>query len=553
MAFTFPETMPTDAEALTTLREEAIAAFNEIYGDGDDVSAEAFEQLEYISAGVKEIDTLLEEIGASETRAEEAAAMAADFANKDDEGEPEEEEEGDNNDDEAVEDDAADTETKDGETDTDNDGSGKEFSKRKKRTDFSAAARRNKADDIPKPTNGFRLTTSAQNFESGIVNSRRVAEEFGNLAKGRAARVVGANGRSETTVAYIDRDMPDNFTVGDESEAVEVLDRVTDESRLQGGSLTAAGGWVSPSETMYDFLPTIAAGDLLSLPELSVRRGGVKFPKEPDFSAIYDAIGFHQTEEQAIAGQEKPVFEVGDAEFEEVRLDVQGIFITAGILQDKAWPELTAKYVNEALRAHQHKISAHRIGSVVEGSDNVGTLTGPQFGAVGAVLNAVELQVHDMRVKHRLPSNQTLEGIAPVWLLAVLRADLSYRQGVLPQQVSDAQLKAHFAERGANLQFVVDWQTEVIGGEDIATRWPETVDLVLYPSGTWWSAVEPVVNLGIIHDSTMLKQNKQIQMFTEDGVAVGKRGSESRLLTIPVDPNGTVGPRYSEAAGIPAE
>ncbi|NEK06089.1 major capsid protein, partial [Rhizobium leguminosarum] len=76
---------------------------------------------------------------------------------------------------------------------------------------------------------------------------------------------------------------------------------------------------------------------------------------------------------------------------------------------------------------------------------------------------------------------------------------------------------------------------------------PKTVDVILYPAGTWWGAVEPVVNLGIIRDSALIRQNKQIQMFTEDGVAVGKRGPESRQVTIPVAVNGTVGPRYTPA------
>lgn len=557
MEFEFPETLPTTVDGLNELRNKAVEAFNEIYGDGKDVSADAFERLQYLSEGVARIDEQRSELSAADDRAATAADLAAQLADKGDA-----DEEGDDDAEAEAEADAereaeAERKRKQAEDVDDNDDEGEgegdadgEHSTRNKRTDFSAAARRNKRDDIPAPTNGFRLTTSAQNFESGIVDGLRVAEEFGNLAKGRAARVVGANGRSETTVAYIEREIPGDFSVGDEAEAVAVLDRVTDESRLAGGSLTAAGGWVSPSETMYDFLPTLAASDLLSLPELTIRRGGVKFPQEPDFSAIYNDIGFRQTEAQAIAGEEKPCYEIGDTEFNEVRLDVQGICITSGILQDKAWPELTAKYVAEALRAHQHKVSAHRISQVVDGSVEVGTLTGPQFGAIGAVLNAVELQVHDMRVKHRIPSTQTLEGIAPIWLLAVLRADLAYRQGVLPEQVTDEQLRQHFANRGANLQFVVDWQNDVIGGATPATKWPDTVDLVLYPSGTWWSAVEPVVNLGIIHDSTLLRQNKQIQMFTEDGVAVGKRGYESRLLTIPVDPNGTVGARYAEAAAV---
>lgn len=538
MSFQFPETMPDTAAELAKLRAEALDAFNDVYGNGENPSVEDVAEMERIADGIEGIDAAAAELAAADDRAEGARELAAKVAARNDA-----DADADADDDE---DDGDDDGEDENEGDGDDDAAG-EHADNNQRTDFSAAARRNTRRELPETDHGFRLTTSAQNFESGVVDTFRVAQEFGHLAQGRAARVVGQNGRSQTTLAYIDRNIPDEFTIGSEAEAIDVLDRATSESRLPGGSLTAAGGWVAPSETMYGFLPTLQAADLLSLPEISVRRGGIKFPVEPDFATLYAAIGFTQTEAQAIADTEKPCYEIPDAEFAEVRLDVMGVCITAGILQDKAWPELTAKYVAEALRAHQHKVSAYRIGKLVAGSTSV-SLTGTQFGAIGAVLNAVELQVQDVRVKHRIPSTQTIEGVAPIWLLAVLRADLAYRQGVLPQQVTDADLRAHFAERGANIQFVVDWQNTVIGGSDPATAWPETVDLLLYPSGTWWSATEPVVNLGIIHDSTLLSTNRQIQMFTEDGVAVGKRGPESRLVTIPVDPNGTVGARYAAAA-----
>ena len=38
-------------------------------------------------------------------------------------------------------------------------------------------------------------------------------------------------------------------------------------------------------------------------------------------------------------------------------------------------------------------------------------------------------------------------------------------------------------------------------------------------------------------------------MFTEDGVAVGKRGAESRIVTIPTSVDGTVGARYALPGG----
>ena len=560
MKFKFPENMPDNADALRKLREEAIAEFKNVYGDGTKkFSQDEFEYMEFLSDGVKDVEERIESAVAVEERTRQFAELAASTdddgtadadAEAEAEAEAEVEAEADSADDDAEEEagDADGVVTADKSTTSEE---SKALAASGKRTRFSGAAG-GRTPDLPRDKNGFRLTTSAQNYESGIVDTLRVAQEFGNLAQGRAARVIGMNGRSETTVAYIDKGFSDDRTVRDDGHALAVLDKVTDESQLPGGSLVAAGGWVSPSETSYSFLPTDVASGLLSLPELTISRGGVKFPTEPDFSAVYETIGFHQTEAQAIAGTEKPCYEVPGAEFQEVRLDVVGVCITSGILQSKAWPELTQKYVNEALRLHQHKMSAWKIDKIVAGSTAVSGFTG-QFGTVGAVLSTVELQVADMRTRHRIPITRSVEGIAPEWLLAIIRADYAYRQGILPQNVTDEMIRTHFSNLGANIQFVKDWQSDVIGGATPATAWPTTVDVVLYPAGTWWSATEPVVNLGIIHDSTLLRQNKQIQMFTEDGVAIGKRGPESRLVTIPVSVDGVVGARnVIEAPAEPA-
>lgn len=554
MKFRLPEVMPTDQAALAELRDEAVAEFNDLYNPDRTPSEEEFADMKRLNDAINAISKALEEVVAAakaeapaeqkdadaeaSARAAEAAKMAEQFAATKEEVEAAPRED----------------ETKSGEGEDSHLDKSKSPAETVKpaKTDFSRAATGRTPDVTEvKDEAGFRLTTSAKNYETGMVDTFRVAEEFNSMAKGGSTRVLGANGRSETTFAYFDRGLPEEFSIQDSNQAVSVLDRVTDESRLEGGSLVAAGGWVAPSERIYSFLPVQAATGLLSLPQVSIRRGGIMFPQEPDFGAIYSQIGFHQTEAQAQAGEEKPCFEVPDVQFDEVRLDVQGICITAGILQDHAWPELTQKFVDEAMRLHLHKISAWQIGKIVAGSTNVGTLTDPMFGTAGAVLSALELQVADMRARHRLGRGESLEGIAPEWLLSIIRADLAYRDEVLPEQVTDDMIRRHFANIGANFQFVADWQvggTNQLGSTTAATAWPETVDVILYPAGTWWGAVEPVVNLGIIRDSALIRQNKQIQMFTEDGVAVGKRGPESRQVTIPVAVNGTVGPRYAAAS-----
>lgn len=541
MGFKLPDTLPTDADGLAQLRAEAVDAFNEIYGDGTGApSAEEFAEMKAITDAITALDDAAAEMSAADERAASAAEMAAALAAKADEATGEDTDD----DDEPADADA--TVDEEAVNEPEEERAPVEEVTASGRTRFTDAANGQTPGDVPTTPAGFRLTTSAKNYQAGIVDSGTVAREFLDIAHGRAARVIGAGGRTDTTIAYIERQVPAEFTIGDDTHAHTVLEHATSEHRLPGGSLVAAGGWCAPSETMYDFLPTGAPSGILSLPEVSIKRGGVKFPKEPDFDKLYDDVGFHQTEAQAQAGTEKTCIEIPCGEFEELRLDAVGLCITGGILQDKAWPELTKKFVDEAMRLHEHKLNAHRIKTVADGSTAVTGFTGT-IGAAGAVLATLELQVHDMRARHRLSRDESLEGMAPEWLLGVLRADLAYRDEVLPERVTDQHIIDHFRDRGANLQFVKDWQTDVIGAKTPAKAWPATVQVALWKAGTWWMANEPVVNLGVTYDAAMLKKNQRIQLFTEDGTAVGKRGVDSRLLTIPVAVNGQVGLRVDVA------
>jgi hypothetical protein len=172
-----------------------------------------------------------------------------------------------------------------------------------------------------------------------------------------------------------------------------------------------------------------AADALIDVPEINVARGGIRFTPGPSFADIFAGTGFSQTEAQAIAGTTKPCYRVPCPPFTEVRAGVEGVCITSGILQDRAFPELTARVVRGALIAHAHKISAKTIAKIIAGSTAVPTLVA-QGGAAAPVLNAIELSVEDIKYKHRIARGATLEAVFPAWSLGLIRADLAFRLGV---------------------------------------------------------------------------------------------------------------------------
>jgi hypothetical protein len=140
------------------------------------------------------------------------------------------------------------------------------------------------------------------------------------------------------------------------------------------GSLLASGGWCSPSETVYDLFELEGTDGLVSVPEFQVARGGIRFTQGPDFATLFADTGFTFTEEDDAEGNydggepgDKPCYKVECPDFTEERLQVTGLCITAGILQNRAYPEVTARTIRGALVGHQHRLAAQTITAIAPG------------------------------------------------------------------------------------------------------------------------------------------------------------------------------------------
>lgn len=355
--------------------------------------------------------------------------------------------------------------------------------------------------------------------------------------------------RNEYTLATITKQFdPRAIVTG--SNAEEAIRFATNEANTPKGSLVASGGWCAPSENLYALAAQLSTTEgIYSLPEILVARGGINSTLGPQFADLYADTGFCFTEAQDIAGdydpttggvQPKPCFKVECPDFAEVRLDVCGVCISAGYLQNKAYPEMTERTISEALVAHQHRLASRILADVIAGSDaTVAPSANINPGAVAPLLEAIELQVWDVRYRHRMSPSRTLEAVFPLWVKGLLRADLSRRLGVDLLSVPDSRLSAWFSERGVSAQFIYNFDD--LGGPGGIESYPETVRFVLYPAGTWVRGSSDVIDLGVVHDSTQFAFNNYTALFTEEGWLVLKRGHESRVVTVPVCASGATG------------
>lgn len=384
-----------------------------------------------------------------------------------------------------------------------------------------------------------------------IVDRRLAAVNDGTV---RAAARAGRGYKQQMGVMSIRKPIPDDLVIGnnDAAHVEETLRRAASENRLQGNSLVAAGGWCAPSETLYDLLELESRDGIFSLPEVGIARGGISRTLGPNFADIYNAItGFHYTEDQDIAGQygvdengdgndtdgTKPCYKVDCPDFEEFRLELDGLCITAGLLQQRGYPEVIARTIRGALIAHDHRLAARTLRSVQAGSTAVTMPT--EAGAAAPVLTAIELQVEHLRYTQRIARSATIEAIFPFWVRGALRSDLSKRTGVDLLNVSDAQINAWFTARGISPQFVYNFQDINVLGADEFTGWPNEVTFLMYPAGSWIRGSSDVITMDTLVDSSLVRTNDYTALFTEEGWMVVPMGHDSRAVTVPIDADGS--------------
>lgn len=397
------------------------------------------------------------------------------------------------------------------------------------------------APDVPNVPNGH-LFSSVEDLAAAVD------ERFAAMPRGASVRT-----RIKQGVARIE--LPaEHALVASAGDDFAVVESAASQTRLTGGNLVAAGGWGAPSETLWDLCPGLETSQgILDLPTVTVTRGGLRYPTGLDFRELFSAIGFVQTEADSIAGVDKSCYRVPMPGWEETRLEVDGVCLEHDIVQNAVWPENTRDVVRRALVAHDHKINARMIAKMAAatgstaftlslGSDIDGdhTTTG--------LLGAVALAATDYRHRYRMGRSALLEMPAPSWLLDWIRADMARRAGVNFFDVTDEQISAWFTRRSVLPRWVYDWQDGYVNAEGagfggVATpgQWPSTVDLLMYAPGTWVKGTRGIIDLAAVYDSTKLRDNEYIALWSEEATLLVKRCYVSYRLTVPLCPSGVTG------------
>lgn len=333
---------------------------------------------------------------------------------------------------------------------------------------------------------------------------------------------------------------------------LEGLDQAAAWDAIAEGSkptaLTASGGWCAPSQIVYDLFETeceTGADSLYSLPTFRVTRGGIRWPVYIPHDSAFNP-GFVWTEANDIAATggspTKPCVRIPCPTFSESRLDATGLCITAGNLMDRAYPEQVRWFLNRAIRAYERNSSIRQLNLVL--ADTVPVSAPSSFGAVSAVLSSLLLQAVDFRAANGLCCGQMLDVVLPCWALDILRADVARQEGTFSfgNLPTNANVTTWLESVGLSVSFVNYWQL-IPGGP--AVHWPANLQYLIGYPGSYVRFDQGRLDIGVIRDSVLNSTNDYTAVWFEEFYSVGRRGPQSRLVTVPVCPNGTVGGRVA--------
>lgn len=424
--------------------------------------------------------------------------------------------------------------------------------------------------DVPAPAEsertGWELLPSAPGYRPGMgkVGFAEIAKAICTVKSGgmTGQQRTGTRG-SMATQSFAVYARPGAGTATTPAEFLEKLEaasaHIPGHGKTTAQALTAAGGWCAPSEISYDFLPTIATADVISVVEAPQwPRGGIMFPNEPDLSAILteEGFGWHYTEPELEATQggrptaRKEFLDIGCPDFSELRYEAIGYAVRAGILQQQAYPESIAKHLEEFAQYHIKLLSVRTVGKIAAGATKVSLDGGGLIGVTSAILNGLALRAAVERQKRGYPANHPFEAKLPTWVREAIRADLAMMGGDDGAwSISDDQINALFTSRNIAPQFIAYWQQL----PDNAVAWPETVDALLYPAGNWFRSMADVITMGTMYPIEQLQVNEYTALFTEDAFQVGTRKpGQTQLVTIPLCVSGAVGARQTVGCNTPA-
>lgn len=447
--------------------------------------------------------------------------------------------------------------------------------------------------DVPagNTAQGFSIVASADTSiapQGSIIDYGKLAAIFEEKAQPHQGMArAGGKHRTSTPLGMIRRDFSDSAVLlasdTDQGKYNKLLELANSEQseiagRNAGDAITAAIGWCAPSETDYSICSPITTDGLLRLPEVAVRRGGLRHTQGLDFASFFGndfvlpITGYNiLTEAQVIADTTKTCIEIPCPPFVDDRLNVAALCLTGSLLQNRGYPEFVSTFVQGAIAAMAHLVNREVINEIVTGSDIVflGTVDPwvTDNSTLSQFMSAVEMAVMDMRYSLRTSQTQMFTGFLPLWFRAQLRADYIRQNARVSDDLADSMIDSMLRTRGYAPQWVYGYMdafnpTHIVsttgvpgdvpaqnqaGNATPILSLPFVVNFTMFLPGTWVLGRADVIRLELVYDSVGLAQNQVTQLFAEDGFKPMRMCVGTRVYSVHICPNGSTGAQRAVA------
>jgi len=429
--------------------------------------------------------------------------------------------------------------------------------------------------------------TAASDLPGYPVNTQlRSVDDLSAAIQARFASFpIGSNGvEVRGGIALIQRQFPDSLmSSGNAKKDEDVIEYAADERRLPGGSLaaaqalgnslTAAASDILNSQwcAVYEIDQTLCApletsDGFLDLPTIGVRPPGLVYAQNLDWWNVFDLATLKEFCDPC-AGP-KPCITLPCPDMTNADVCIEPFCIESCILKERANPSWYDYFVRRAMQAFRRWQNVQTIKKVLASPDLATPVVLDQMKTWGAgfeVMDMLSYIATYYRELYRMPFGATMEVVAPHWLKNVLRDDMARRTGCGCNDITDSQITAWFSNRGLRVQWIYDWQplvkptVSIVGPPPITLPWPpfgtapgepfvqpanlapyypDTVDVLVYPAGTFVAGRVEMFRMDGLYDAANLKQNKYTKVFFEDGVLVLQRCYRALRVQMPLCING---------------
>lgn len=400
------------------------------------------------------------------------------------------------------------------------------------------------AADVPGLTPGGSipdigsLAAAAAERGNALVKSRGVSGKFGvaHLSVDYPAERVIDHKDADETSRIIDR------VVADAQERTTELTRdVARRPRSEDAldSLVADGGLCAPVNVSYD---VFGVGDERrpirdALPRFQATRGGIRFVAPPQLSDLAGAVDIITEAEDTAGDTDKPCLTVTCGEETEETVSAVSKCLEIGNFHHRTFREHFDRFWTLAGIQHSREAETELWDRMVAASTAV--TAGQNLGFYRDFVENLIQAVAGRRSFHRIPRTVPFRVIAPEWVVEMAGADL-LRQipGDSTYDVGLAFLARSLAPHNIALSLTPDTGQEFTAqAAGPLGDWPDTVEVLVFPEGTFVFLDNGMLDFGLVRDSTLNASNN-LQMHEETFEGVARPGIESLHLTMDVCPSG---------------